>query len=172
MVACTLCGEGQSCSEVNTSSRRSCEMKKKMNLLAVGLVLGLVAAGQGYCTEAAKAAETKAQPAALSAPAMKEAAADAGKEGKAPQTPLVAGKVVETMSAGGYTYMLLEKDGRKGWVAVPSMKVTVGQEVKLNPGMEMGKFTSKTLNRTFEQIVFTNAPPTNEKPQTPPGLIV
>ncbi len=138
-------------------------MKKAMNLLTIGLVFGLLAASQGYCAEAVKAEETKALP----APSKKETAADAGKEAKAPEKPLVEGKVVETMNAGGYTYMLLEKDGRKGWVAVPNLKVTVGQEVKLNPGMEMGKFTSKSLNRTFDQIVFTNAPPTSEKKQAP-----
>jgi len=140
-------------------------MERSRNLLAAGLVFGLVAASQGHCAEPAKAAETAVQP----APAMKETAAEAVKEVKEPAKPLVAGKVVETMNAGGYTYMLLEKDGRKGWVAVPNMKVTVGQEVKLNQGMEMGKFTSKTLNRTFDQIVFTSAPATDENPQTPPG---
>ncbi len=143
-------------------------MERSRNLLATGLVLGLVTAGQGYCAETAKATETVAKPAAQSAPVKKDAA-EAVKEKKEAAAPLVAGKVVETMNAGGYTYMLLEKDGRKGWVAIPNTKVTVGQEVQLNPGMEMGKFTSKTLNRTFEQIVFTNAPMSDEKPQAPQG---
>src|SRR6266540_1221488 len=136
-------------------------MEKSRNLLATGLVLGLVTAGQGYCAETAKSTETVAKPAAQSAPVKKDAA-EAVKEKKEAAAPLVAGKVVETMNAGGYTYMLLEKDGRKGWVAVPTMKVTVGQEIQLNQGMEMGKFTSKALNRTFEQIVFTSAPVTEE----------
>jgi len=144
-------------------------MERSRNLLAAGLVLGLVVASQGYCAEPAKATETATQPAAQSTPAKQETAANAVKEVKEPAKPLVAGKVVETMNGGGYTYMLLEKDGRKGWVAVPNMKVTVGQEVQLNPGMEMGKFTSKTLNRTFDQIVFT-APATEETPQAPKGL--
>lgn len=67
----------------------------------------------------------------------------------------MTGKVVETMNAGGYTYMLLEKEGKKNWVAVPPCEVKVGEDVKVQPGMEMGQFTSKTLNRTFENITFS-----------------
>ena len=68
---------------------------------------------------------------------------------------LLSGKVVETMSAGGYTYVSLEKNGKKTWVAVPMTEVKVGQEVTFQPGTEMGNFTSKTLNRTFENIIFS-----------------
>jgi hypothetical protein len=67
----------------------------------------------------------------------------------------ITGKVVETMNAGGYTYMLLEKEGKKNWVAIPPAEVKVGDEVKVQPGMEMGKFTSKSLNRTFDNITFS-----------------
>ncbi len=132
-------------------------MRRDSFLLGALLVLGLMTSGRGYCEEPAKASDTKAQPAALTVPVAKETVA-VDKKAQTPDKPLVAGKVVETMDAGRYTYMLLEKDGRKGWVAVPGIKVKVGQEVKLNPGTEMGQFTSNTLNRTFDQIVFTTAP--------------
>ena len=65
------------------------------------------------------------------------------------------GKVVETMNAGGYTYVSLEKDGKKTWIAIPVTEVKVGQEVTYQPGAEMRNFTSKTLNRTFESIIFS-----------------
>ncbi len=67
----------------------------------------------------------------------------------------LSGKVAETMNSGGYTYVSLEKNGKKTWVAIPETKVTVGQEVSCQPGMEMKNFTSKTLNRTFESIMFS-----------------
>jgi hypothetical protein len=67
---------------------------------------------------------------------------------------LTKGTVVETMNSGGYTYVCIEKDGQKRWAAMPPTKVKVGDEVELGGGMEMGNFTSKTLNRTFEQIYF------------------
>jgi hypothetical protein len=145
-------------------------MKRDLFLLAAVSVLGIAVVDHGYCTESAEDAKTMAQPAAQSTPASK-AASTSTKEAAVPEKPLIAGKVLETMNSGGYTYMLLEKDGRKGWVAVPTMKVIVGQEVQLNPGMEMGQFVSKTLKRTFEQIVFTTAPATKEKPQLSPKSI-
>jgi hypothetical protein len=67
----------------------------------------------------------------------------------------LSGKVVETMDAGGYTYVCLEKKGVKTWVAIPQTKVHVGKELALQPGMEMKNFTSKSLNRTFKSIYFS-----------------
>lgn len=67
----------------------------------------------------------------------------------------VAGKVVETMNSGGYTYLLLEQDGKKVWAAVPDTKVTIGQQVKLQPGPKMTNYTSKSLNKTFESVIFS-----------------
>jgi len=69
--------------------------------------------------------------------------------------PSLSGKVVETMNSGGYTYVSLENSGKKTWVAIPAAAVKVGQEVTCQPGMEMRNFTSKTLNRTFESIIFS-----------------
>jgi len=72
-----------------------------------------------------------------------------------PSDDPLSGKVVETMNSGGYTYVSLEKNGRRTWVALPDSKVKVGQEITCQPGMEMRNFTSKTLNRTFESIIFS-----------------
>jgi hypothetical protein len=76
----------------------------------------------------------------------------------AKEAPVLSGKVVETMDSGGYTYALLEKKGKKTWVAVPQMKITKGQNISFQPGMEMENFKSKTLNRTFEKIIFSAGP--------------
>lgn len=92
------------------------------------------------------------------------------KDAGASQEQSISGKVLETMDSGGYTYVNLEKDGKKSWVAVPRMKVSVGEEVQLRPGMEMGKFSSKTLNRTFDSIVFS-AGPVVAKPASPHGSL-
>ncbi|MDE1889400.1 MAG: DNA-binding protein [Planctomycetota bacterium] len=75
-----------------------------------------------------------------------------------PEVPSLSGKVVETMNSGGYTYLCIEKDGKKTWAAVLEMKVTVGQEISLRSGHEMENFTSKTLNRTFDKIIFSAGP--------------
>jgi hypothetical protein len=70
----------------------------------------------------------------------------------------ISGKVVETMNASGYTYVCIEKNGKKTWVAVPEMKVAVGSKMSFLPGAVMPNFTSKTLNRTFDSIVFSAGP--------------
>ncbi len=67
----------------------------------------------------------------------------------------LSGKVVETMNSGGYTYALIEKGDKKTWVAVPQTKLTKGQTVTFLPGAEMANFPSKTLNRTFDKIIFS-----------------
>ena len=82
--------------------------------------------------------------------------AASAKPAEPPPPSALSGKVMETVNGGGYTYVRLEKSGKKTWVAVPEMKVAVGQEISFQPGMTMDNFTSKTLNRTFQTIVFSS----------------
>ncbi|NPA95648.1 MAG: DNA-binding protein [Thermodesulfobacteria bacterium] len=80
-------------------------------------------------------------------------------ESHMPKKPeYIYGTVKETMNGGGYTYMLLEFDGKESWVAVPQMKVAVGDEVMLYPGNVMTNFHSKSLNKTFDTIIFSQGP--------------
>jgi hypothetical protein len=65
------------------------------------------------------------------------------------------GKVAETMNSGGYTYILLQTKTKMFWVAIAETKVELGQEVVLAPGMEMVDFHSKSLDRTFDTIIFS-----------------
>ncbi len=78
----------------------------------------------------------------------------------APQTaqgPNVSGRVVQIIDSGGYTYVLLkQKDDSKIWVAAPGMKVSVGEQVTFEGGMEMINFPSSTLKRTFDKVIFSN----------------
>lgn len=72
-----------------------------------------------------------------------------------PDEPLT-GKVLQTISGGGYTYVeLRKKSGDKVWIAVTSADLTVGSQQTFNPGMVMRNFESKTLKRTFAEIIFT-----------------
>lgn len=70
-------------------------------------------------------------------------------------TDFMTGKVVETMNSGGYTYINLEHANKKTWVAIPQTEMKVGQEVSVIQGMPMPNFESKTLNRTFDSIIFS-----------------
>ncbi len=74
----------------------------------------------------------------------------------APSVKSIQGKVLETMDAGGYTYLRLKGSNGELWVAVPETKITKGQQVVCRPGMTMTNFKSKTLGRTFESIIFSS----------------
>lgn len=84
------------------------------------------------------------------APPAAQAAAETSLDGL-----ILHGEVLETMNSLGYTYMLLNAAQGKVWVAIPETPVKTGQTVTSTPGMTMHNFTSKTLNRTFEAIVFS-----------------
>lgn len=81
-----------------------------------------------------------------------------GKSNEKPQAPArvsYEGSVVETMDSGGYTYVCLKNNGQKQWAAIPDSEVKVGQEVEIAAGAIMTNFTSKTLGRTFDTIIFS-----------------
>ena len=71
-----------------------------------------------------------------------------------PPTVVIRGKVLETMNAAGYTYMKLKTDKGEVWAAVPETKVEPGEELGVIYNMEMRNFTSRTLNRTFDRLLF------------------
>lgn len=69
--------------------------------------------------------------------------------------PAITGTITETMNASGYTYMLIDSGDRKTWVAIPATTVEKGATVSYYDGMVMENFTSKTLDRTFDAVVFS-----------------
>lgn len=77
---------------------------------------------------------------------------------KAQEIPAGAGKkakVVQTMNSGGYTYVEAQDDkGQKLWLALPELKVKVGDNIEYPETPPLANFQSKTLNRTFEKISF------------------
>lgn len=81
-----------------------------------------------------------------------------GGSASADQAPAVfAGKVAETMDSGGYTYVLLERDGEQVWAAGPETPVAVGDELQVALVMPMENFKSGTLDRTFDKLYFVNS---------------
>ena len=73
------------------------------------------------------------------------------------EIPAVAGhkgKVVEAMNAAGYTYVQVEENGQKLWVAVMQTDVKPGEIVEFPDSSPMVNFKSKALNRTFDKIYF------------------
>ena len=74
----------------------------------------------------------------------------------APQTAPVrhTATVVETMNAGGYTYMKVNEGSQTYWVAVTATPVSVGERVTFEEQMWMPNFKSRSLDRTFDKILF------------------
>lgn len=64
--------------------------------------------------------------------------------------------VVETMNAGGYTYMKVRESGEPYWVAVTMTPVKTGDEVTFAEEMWMPNFKSRALNRSFDTILFAS----------------
>ena len=64
------------------------------------------------------------------------------------------GKVVETMNASRYTYVLVDDGQEKIWAAAPQFQVKVGDEVVVPQGVPMKNYHSSTLNRDFETVYF------------------
>ncbi len=120
-------------------------------LIGAALVVGFFAAG---CADADDTANTPVGDEASS-----QLPADhpdiSGQQPSA--TAGLGGTVLETMTAGGYTYARIETTEGELWAAGPVTSLSVGEEVLLFDPMNMGTFTSKSLDRTFEQLFFVGA---------------
>jgi hypothetical protein len=118
-------------------------MNKLISLCcSILLIIGLTACSQDKPKEQA------------STPQVTEQQPDVGMA-TAPPAP-VTGKVLETMNASGYTYLNVETDTGTKWIAVNQTAVEVGEEVTFMDGMVMQNFFSKSLDRTFPEIVFSS----------------
>ncbi len=64
------------------------------------------------------------------------------------------GKVLSSIDASIYTYIELSENGKNVWIAAPTVKVKKGDMVRFSDGAVMSNFFSKSLNRTFESVIF------------------
>ncbi len=74
----------------------------------------------------------------------------------AEQNSTSSGTVIESLDSNGYTYMQVDTGKDKIWVAIPAAQVKKGDKVTYYQGMIMPEFKSKSLNRSFEKIVFSS----------------
>ena len=64
------------------------------------------------------------------------------------------GKVVSSIDASIYTYIEVSEGGKTMWLAAPTVAVKKGDTVGFDDGAVMTNFFSKSLNRTFETVIF------------------
>lgn len=131
---------------------------KQLSLLALSAaLLALIGCSESTDTQTAQpAANATTQAPAQSAPAhplnpQQQAAVDAAKS--MPKQ----GTVTEMMHASGYTYMNVDTGGgKKVWIAATMMRVKPENTVQWADAAVMRNFNSKSLHRTFDEILFVS----------------
>lgn len=131
---------------------------KRFSLLALSAVMfSLLGCSESTDTQQAQTEQSAAQPAApatTQAPALnaqQQAAVNAAKD--MPKQ----GTVTEMMHAAGYTYMNVDTgDGKKVWIAATMMRVKPQNKVQWSDAAAMRNFNSKSLHRTFDEILFVS----------------
>ena len=132
-------------------------MNRRNLSIACALSLALIACSdsdnkQAAQTEtAAPATQTPAQPGQQQLSPSQQAALAAAKD--LPKQ----GKVLEMMHAAGYTYMNVDTGtGQPMWIAASMMRIKPEQNIKWTDATVMNNFTSKSLHRTFDKILFVS----------------
>ena len=67
------------------------------------------------------------------------------------------GKILEIKDAMGYKYLKVEEEGKTLWVAIASAPVKVGEKIGYDKQTIMKDFKSKSLGRTFKEIIFASS---------------
>ena len=70
--------------------------------------------------------------------------------------PGLMGTVLQAKTTAGYTYAEVETVNGTIWLAGPTTQVEVGETVTWPEGMIMNDFESKSLERTFAEILFVS----------------
>jgi hypothetical protein len=106
------------------------------------------------CTRAAAPPSDAASAGAPAPAAQGTPVAAAGAQLGEPALATVNGTIVETMDAGGYTYMKLRTATGEEWTAVNQAAVKTGDSVTVVEGLPMEGFESRSLGRKFDRIYF------------------
>ncbi|MBT8316165.1 MAG: DNA-binding protein [Lutibacter sp.] len=72
-------------------------------------------------------------------------------------------QIIESLDGGNYTYIYVNEDEKKYWMAISKAPVSVGEIYYYDNGMVMKNFESKELERTFNSITFADKIRTSEK---------
>lgn len=87
----------------------------------------------------------------------------------AQMAPSLKGEVLETKNVDSYTYLRLKTADGETWAAVPTATVKKGEQVTIGNATTMRNFQSKTLNKSFDKIVFGQIVDASAKPASPHG---
>lgn len=80
------------------------------------------------------------------------------------------GKVLEKKEVTGYTYLKVDENGTKRWVAIAKAPVSVGDRIGYDTRTVIRHFKSKSLGREFDEVVFANDVYLPAKRQAPSSM--
>lgn len=66
------------------------------------------------------------------------------------------GKVIGAMDANEFTYIEVERAGRREWIAAQKLPIKPGSTIRYEEGAVMSNFYSKLLKRSFPSVMFVN----------------
>jgi len=75
-----------------------------------------------------------------------------------PQNFDETGTIEQKINAGTYVYLAVKVAKKLKWIALPeaNAQVEIGNTIGWSKGVPMKDFTSKTLDRKFEEVIFIN----------------
>lgn len=74
-------------------------------------------------------------------------------------------KVIDKISAKGYTYLQVSENKEDFWIAVPAMEVEIGETVYFSRYMVMYDFKSENIDKSFDEILFVEDARKSPTPQ-------
>ncbi|MBU0620974.1 MAG: hypothetical protein KJ795_03910 [Gammaproteobacteria bacterium] len=128
---------------------------KKISILLVLLVAGTTV----YVSAGADSAKPEAKTVPHGSMSTGNAAMPPGHPEPIPSdTNLVnRGKVLEVIDSPMYTYVRVSTPKGSTWLAAYKTEIAKGATVKYSGGIAMPNFHSKSINRTFDMIVFVDS---------------
>ncbi|GIT98653.1 hypothetical protein [Sulfurovum sp. TSL1] len=80
------------------------------------------------------------------------------------------GKVLEIQGVMGYKYLKVDENGTQHWVAIANAPVAVGDRIGYDKRTIMHDFESKSLGKTFKEIIFASDVYLPQKVQRPTSM--
>ncbi len=78
------------------------------------------------------------------------------------------GKILSIESAMGYKYLKVDENGTERWVAIANAPVKVGEKIGYDKRTIMKDFKSKSLGKSFKEIIFASDVYLPEKTESAP----
>ena len=68
----------------------------------------------------------------------------------------IKGTVLEVIDDGNFIYLLLDRGEKQTWATMPAVDVEVGEEVSLIFANIFQNFHSKSMKRSFDELIFSS----------------